>query len=215
MFLRKRQAGEARAGPAWQEIVPNTNSLGETIPLNEYFAARPERMLGEMQLAGRMYRQSEPTLVGNGRDLGEQLNAVIQSLPTDIYRPVESPSSVPGAVLNVAIAADAGDLARGQPEGQHGPEDRGREEGDQQDGHRRGAPLLWPVVWHSLKMAQAGAASMRAAVIVRREAARHRISAARETGCTRMVLLFREHRGSAGKVRVNNHPALWEGWFAS
>lgn len=42
-------------------------------------------MLGEMQLAGRLYRHGEPTLVSNGRDLGEQLAAAIERLPENIY----------------------------------------------------------------------------------------------------------------------------------
>ena len=101
VFLRKRLPGEIPTGPAWIELGTVTNSLGETIPLNEYFAERPERMLGELRLAGRMYRQNEPTLVGNGRDLGEQLHTALQSFPTDIYQPVEPPPAVPGAVLDV------------------------------------------------------------------------------------------------------------------
>jgi len=131
VFLRKRQAGEARAGPAWQDIVPTTNSLGETILLNEYFAGRPERMLGEMRLAGRMYRQSEPTWVGNGRDLGEQLHSVLQSLPAAIYQPVEPPPAVPGVALDVpapeevkpnAFTLHQGQLAKRQgDQGRHLP----------------------------------------------------------------------------------------------
>ena len=101
VFLRKRLPGEVSAGSAWRELGRHTNSLGETIPLNEYFAARPELMLGELRLAGRMYRQNEPTLVGNGRDLGEQLQAALHHFPKDIYWPVEPPPSVPGTALHV------------------------------------------------------------------------------------------------------------------
>ena len=101
VFLRKRFEGEARSGPAWTELGETTNPVGETIPLNEYFASRPEMMLGELRLAGRMYRQSEPTLVGNGRDLGEQLQAALQHLPSSIYQPAELSPLVPGASLHV------------------------------------------------------------------------------------------------------------------
>ena len=101
VFLRKRFAGEPRSGPDWIRLSETPNSVGETIPLNEYFAARPEMMLGEMRLAGRMYRQSEPTLVGNGRDLAEQLQAALERLPTGIYQPAAISPPVPGASLPV------------------------------------------------------------------------------------------------------------------
>ncbi len=83
VFLRKRLPGEATSGPSWRELAPAVNSVGESIPVNEYFAAHPDRMLGEMRLAGRMYRQQEPTLVSIGRDLSEQLAEVVRQLPSD------------------------------------------------------------------------------------------------------------------------------------
>lgn len=101
VFLRKLLPGEARGGPAWKELGTITNSQGDAITLNEYFALRPQQMLGEMQLAGRMYRRAEPTLVGNGRDLSEQLREAVQRLPWAIYRPVEPSPSVPGAALTI------------------------------------------------------------------------------------------------------------------
>ena len=41
-------------------------TIGERIPINEYFVDRPEMMLGHLRLTGRMYRDNEPTL-GTGR----------------------------------------------------------------------------------------------------------------------------------------------------
>ena len=46
VMLRKRLPGELPSGPAWREVAEITNSSGETIPVNEYFAAHPEMMLG-------------------------------------------------------------------------------------------------------------------------------------------------------------------------
>ena len=66
VILRKRLPGELPSGQAWRQTTEITNSLGETIPINEYFAAHPEMMLGELRLEGRMYARSEPTLVGAG-----------------------------------------------------------------------------------------------------------------------------------------------------
>jgi N12 class adenine-specific DNA methylase len=87
VVLRKRLPGELPSGPAWKTIGEITNSLGETIPLNEYFAAHPEMMLGEMRLEGRMYARTEPTLVGNGVPLVERLAQAIALLPRDVFRP--------------------------------------------------------------------------------------------------------------------------------
>ena len=87
VVLRKRLPGELPSGPAWKTIGEITNSLGETIPLNEYFAAHPEMMLGEMRLEGRMYARTEPTLVGNGVPLMERLAQAIALLPRDVFRP--------------------------------------------------------------------------------------------------------------------------------
>jgi len=87
VILRKRLPGELPAGPAWKEITEISNSLGETIPVNEYYAAHPEMMLGEMRLEGRMYRQNEPTLVGNGVPLAERLAQAIALLPRGVYQP--------------------------------------------------------------------------------------------------------------------------------
>ncbi len=89
VFLRKRFPDEPRSGPAWMELATVTNTKEENIPVNEFFAARPQLMLGEMQLTGRMYRQGEPSLVSNGRDLGEQLREALEQLPQNVFRPLE------------------------------------------------------------------------------------------------------------------------------
>ena len=90
VILRKRQAGELPQGPAWKAIGEITNSLGETIPVNEYYVERPHLMLGEMRLEGRMYRNNEPTLAGNGKDLAEQLTQAVASLPKNLFAPLDN-----------------------------------------------------------------------------------------------------------------------------
>ena len=86
VMLQKRLPGGLAQGPAWKNLVEITNSEGQTLKINEYFAAHPEMMLGEMRLEGRMYQRSEPTLVGNGRDLGEQLREAVGRLPEGVFR---------------------------------------------------------------------------------------------------------------------------------
>jgi len=95
VILRKRLAGELPAGGAWQNLAETANSLGETIPVNEYFVEHPEMMLGEMRLEGRMYRNHEPTLAANGRDLAAQLAEAIALLPKDVYLPLDHRVSRP------------------------------------------------------------------------------------------------------------------------
>ena len=97
VILRKRLPGELPQGPSWKTIAEITNSVGETIALNEYFAAHPEMMLGEMGLEGRMYQRNEPTLAGNGKDLSEQLSQAIALLPEGVYQPLYNQLRAPMA----------------------------------------------------------------------------------------------------------------------
>src|SRR5208283_1873244 len=50
VMLRKLRPGEAPAGPAWKETASHANDVGEEFTINEYFASRPEMMLGQMRL---------------------------------------------------------------------------------------------------------------------------------------------------------------------
>ncbi len=86
VMLRKLNPGEAPSGPAWKETAEYVNTKGETIYINEYFMERPHLMLGAMELSGRMYRDNEPTLVSDGRDLADALEEAVESLPQSIYR---------------------------------------------------------------------------------------------------------------------------------
>ena len=89
VMLRKLRPGEAPTGPSWKATTDYTNDLGEAFTINEYFAARPEMMLGQLRLAGRMYRDNEPTLEPDSRDLGDALKQAVERLPQGIY---QSPS---------------------------------------------------------------------------------------------------------------------------
>ena len=86
VMLRKLNPGEAPSGPAWKETAEHVTGKGEAIYINEYFVERPHMMLGAMELSGRMYRDNEPTLVNDGRDLAEALEEAVGSLPQNIYR---------------------------------------------------------------------------------------------------------------------------------
>ncbi len=95
IMLRKLRPGEPPSGHNWKKIVDYTNNLGETITLNEYFAARPEMMLGRMRLSGGMYGSNEPTLEADGRTLGDALAQAIERLPQNIYQAHAQPVAEP------------------------------------------------------------------------------------------------------------------------
>jgi N12 class adenine-specific DNA methylase len=86
VMLRKLRPGETPTGPAWKETASHSNDQGEAFTINEYFAARPEMMLGRMRLTGRMYRDNEPTLEADGRSLGEALAQAVERLPQGVYQ---------------------------------------------------------------------------------------------------------------------------------
>jgi hypothetical protein len=85
IMLRKLRAGEVPTGTTWKETAAYTNDIGEAFTLNEYFAARPEMMLGKMRLGGGMYGGNEPTLEPDGRKLAEALAQAVEKLPQSIY----------------------------------------------------------------------------------------------------------------------------------
>jgi len=86
IMLRKLRPGEGPAGLAWKETASYTNDVGEAFTLNEYFAARPEMMLGRMRLGGGMYGGNEPTLEPDGRNLSDALAQAVEQLPQNIYQ---------------------------------------------------------------------------------------------------------------------------------
>ena len=85
MFLQKRLPGAKPGGHAWRDL--ETVSLDEysRVQIKEYFAARPNMMLGEMQLTGTMYGRREPTLEGDLTP--ELLSRAIEQLPAGVYVP--------------------------------------------------------------------------------------------------------------------------------
>jgi hypothetical protein len=120
VMLRRLNDGESPCGPAWRERLPHTNSKGETIEINEYFAERPQMMLGEMRLEGRMYSRNEPTLVSDKREITGALAEAINQLPQEIYHPrkvtvgtptVEQIIPAPGDVKPNAYTVQDGQIA--------------------------------------------------------------------------------------------------------
>jgi N12 class adenine-specific DNA methylase len=89
VFLRKLADGVKASGPSWLNLAEHVNADDVRFQINEYFAAHPHMMLGQMANAGTMYRSNEPVLVPDGRDLATALAEAVAALPPRIYRAAE------------------------------------------------------------------------------------------------------------------------------
>jgi N12 class adenine-specific DNA methylase len=85
VMLRKLRAGEPPRGPAWKMAADFINDRQEKFSINEYFVAHPEMMLGKMRFARGMYRDGEPVLEPDHRELGEALAHAVARLPQNVY----------------------------------------------------------------------------------------------------------------------------------
>jgi len=83
LILRRRPDGAPPVGPEWTTTVPAPiEQAGETEFLNEYFAARPETILGELAVDRGMYRQAELTVKPTA-ELAETLAAALDRLAAE------------------------------------------------------------------------------------------------------------------------------------
>jgi N12 class adenine-specific DNA methylase len=83
LFLQKRAPGSAPVFcNAWRDPATIDTPDGP-VTVNEYFAGKPEMMLGQMRLEGSMYSAREPTLTGQLS--AELLEQAIALLPEGIY----------------------------------------------------------------------------------------------------------------------------------
>jgi N12 class adenine-specific DNA methylase/2'-5' RNA ligase len=116
IFLRKRAPGQKPAAEPWTdlaEIQGNVErpdrSMGKTaMDVNEYYAAHPEMMLGEMGLLGTMYADKSAALTGQLTP--EKLDAAIARLPEGAIHPWEAPveQSGPVAFADAKTVKDGG-----------------------------------------------------------------------------------------------------------
>lgn len=92
IFLRKRIPGvETTLGKPWLETKEVKTPDGPT-HINEYFAATPLAMLGEMRLQGTMYAAASPVLIGPGLDLDRGIAWVAKEyLPENVIPDANAP----------------------------------------------------------------------------------------------------------------------------
>lgn len=88
IFLQKLTDGVQANTSEWNAMAEvKDRATGEPIAINKYFAANPDMMLGEMTLAGSMYRANEPTLSArDGDNLPELLAKAIEQLPEGVFK---------------------------------------------------------------------------------------------------------------------------------
>ena len=78
LFFKKRAENEPQEG----ERFADTNTLKNGIRVNEYFAAHPGMMLGNMELAGTMYGPNQPALIApDDQDFPAELKKAVEKLP--------------------------------------------------------------------------------------------------------------------------------------
>ena len=83
IIMRRRAPGASPSGPAWADVGEYTDKNGAKVPLNEYFVANPQNMLGEFGAFGSMYRADDATLVPKaGQDTNDLLRQAILRIPS-------------------------------------------------------------------------------------------------------------------------------------
>lgn len=86
IFLRRLEIGEQPSGYLWRELAEHANPGGEKFQINQYFVRHPEMMCGTMAAEGTMYRDGEPALIPDDRDLADALQHAVGQLPQGVFR---------------------------------------------------------------------------------------------------------------------------------
>ena len=107
--------GKRVASNHWTQIttVPDPGG-GEPIEVNQYFADRPEQILGTLDRSGTMYR-SDSKNVTPPADFNAALEAAVGRIPEDVYQPREAPAEetvapAPEKVKDGAIIVKDGEI---------------------------------------------------------------------------------------------------------
>ena len=125
IILQRRAPGQKPNGTSWMDVVDYTDKNGATVPLNEYFQANPDNMLGEFGAFGSMYRAGDPALVAReGQNTQQLLDAAISRLPAGIMQPAvqvkpETRETVQAENVRVGsmfISGDGRVMVRGEDE---------------------------------------------------------------------------------------------------
>lgn len=103
LFLRKKVDGETfeQAQP-WAKSVPMTIN-GRSFPVNEYFHAHPEMVLGKHSDAGKMANSPDPqyTVEATEGDIDALFEKAAANLPADIYKSERGSAAEAAAVREI------------------------------------------------------------------------------------------------------------------
>lgn len=122
MLIFRKKDGSGFVGEEFLNTlpVPSAGSVSGTAPdtvdVNEYFKRHPEMILGEMGYFSTLYTNDEPGVRAfKGRDLNQQIEAAIKTLPANIAAAGGDPSfkpivgeNVSGAKLGAFVAYEGG-----------------------------------------------------------------------------------------------------------
>jgi hypothetical protein len=78
LFLQRRAPGAERGGVDWLASEPISVG-GEQIPINSYYAAHPEMVLGQHSTTGSMYRAKEYTVVPGEQNIEQAFAHAIET----------------------------------------------------------------------------------------------------------------------------------------
>jgi N12 class adenine-specific DNA methylase len=85
LFLRKKVPGETFAqAQAWSGLSEVKTEKGSA-PVNEYFAAHPEMVLGSHSHKGSMYGPDQYTVLPREGDIEAHFAAAVENLPADVF----------------------------------------------------------------------------------------------------------------------------------
>lgn len=102
LFLQRRAPGAERGGVDWLASEPISVG-GEQIPINSYYAAHPEMVLGQHSTTGSMYRAKEYTVVPGEQNIEQAFAHAIETLPENIYQSA-APKAASDAVAKTVEA---------------------------------------------------------------------------------------------------------------
>lgn len=90
LFFRKRMPDEEPGGEAWlgRGEISGLNESGQLVtghPINEYFVAHPEMVLGKHAFTGSMHKENEYTVEPQEGDIEDHFTEALKNLPTGVY----------------------------------------------------------------------------------------------------------------------------------
>ncbi|WP_433121983.1 DEAD/DEAH box helicase family protein [Micromonospora sp. CA-246542] len=115
LVLRRREPGREQAGMAWEQTQEIDAPDGETIHVNEFFARRPDRILGELSVGRGAYNANDLLVTGTGdtaADLARVLGEVVDEARLaglTLTPRVETGPAAPVAVL-AAVGREEGHI---------------------------------------------------------------------------------------------------------